>query len=52
MYWYMDLSGNNSCDAPATDHVWEESVTVTSADATVTRDHDTTWVDNCALIVP
>ena len=50
IYWYMDLVDDDTCDLASGDHVWETSVTVAGADATVDYPHDTNWTDVCADI--
>lgn len=45
--YYADLSKNQACDAPATDHVWRKSISATDSGA-LTVVHDSMWTDQCS----
>ena len=44
--YYADLSKNQACDAPATDHVWRKTISGTDSGA-LTVMHDSAWTDQC-----
>lgn len=45
--YYADLSKNQACDAPATDHVWRKPISGTDSGA-LTVVHDSMWTDQCS----
>jgi hypothetical protein len=40
LYWYIDLSGDNTCQTPPTDFVWSHAFTVAQTDVIVDTDPD------------
>jgi hypothetical protein len=48
--WWVDLSGNGTCDAFPTDHMWEMTgLTADGTGLTVDHTHDDNWVDVCSF---
>ena len=46
--WWVDFSGNGTCDAPDADHSWEVTALVADAEGlSVDHMHDTNWTDVC-----
>lgn len=46
--FYADVNGNNACDAPPTDHVWEATIGTVTAAKTFDYPHDTNVTDVCS----
>lgn len=46
--FYADHNGNGSCDSPATDHAWRQTIAAVSADVSRDFQHDTNFTDVCA----
>jgi hypothetical protein len=46
--YYADVDGSGTCDAPPTDHVWNEPIAAVSGPVTLTLVHTTNWTDVCS----
>jgi hypothetical protein len=46
--YYADVNGSGTCNAPATDHAWQNVIATGGAPVTINRPHDTNFVNVCA----
>jgi hypothetical protein len=46
--YYVDVNGTGTCNAPPTDHAWQDVIAAGIVNVTINRPHDLIFTDVCA----